>query len=83
MTFATAVAFSPDDTAIISVSADASATLCMVPKARNGSISVLLAILFAILAVAIHVLRSYGKTNPEKVIDTLNIFPWLKAFFNM
>ena len=83
MTFATAVAFSPDDTAIISVSADASATLCMVPKATNSSIAVLLAILFAILAVAIHMLRSYGKTNPEKVMDALNTFPWLKGFFNM
>jgi len=83
MTFATAVAFSPDDTAIISVSADASATLCMVPKVTNGSMAVILAIFFAILAVAIHMLRSYGKTNPEKVIEAVELIPWLKVFFNM
>lgn len=83
MTFATAVAFTPDDSAIISVSADASATLCMVPRVTNSSMAVLLAILFAILAVAIHMLRSYGKTNPEKVIGIVELIPWLNTFFDM
>ena len=78
MTFATAVAFTPDDSAIVSVSADASATLTNVSQERAfGGISAL--ILFVcfvtMMAILIHVSRQYIESYPDIVLCMLDYLP--------
>ncbi|KAL6770646.1 SEC12 [Auxenochlorella protothecoides x Auxenochlorella symbiontica] len=55
MTFATAIAFSPDEKWVLSTSADASAVLTRVPSGSLGAhLAYILALLAALLAVAAH-----------------------------
>ena len=66
MTFATDVAFAPDDSCVLSTSADASATLTRLSRpAGLGRAVVLPAVLLALLAVALALLRLFLQQHPE------------------
>jgi hypothetical protein len=78
MTFATAVAFTPDDSAIVSVSADASATLTNVSQERAfGSISalILLVCFVTMMAILIHVSRQYIESYPDIILYMIDYLP--------
>jgi len=82
MTFATAVTFVSDDSAIVSVSADASATLSPIPKDGRKSISLLLmcSLLVAIIAIVLHLLRHLGENDPNIIIQGVQYLPeWLQG----
>ena len=70
MTFATAVAFAPDDSAILSTSADASATLTQLKRAGSGvssgawTLVALFALLVLMLAVLVGVVRRFAAEEP-------------------
>lgn len=78
MTFATAVAFAPDESAILSTSADASATLTTLGRAGGGgggTLFVLLAVLLALVAVLLGLLRAYVQQQPELAAEQLHWMP--------
>ena len=82
LTFATAVAFTVDDSAIVSVSADASATLTNTKAHYNSSALlrvVVSALVIAILAILLHAVRYHGSSNPEFILRLANSLPpWAK-----
>jgi hypothetical protein len=78
MTFATSVAFSPDEQFVISGSSDASAVLTRLGRTPGGGsggggllVAVLLAVLLALLAVLAGLLRHLAATRPEDVREVL------------
>lgn len=80
LTFATAVGYTEEDDAIVSVSADASATLTELKPENTALLLKLLifAFIIAVLAAAIHLIgRESAKKEPEK---TLN---WVSALHNL
>jgi hypothetical protein len=82
MTFATAVAFAPDESAILSTSADASATLTPLGRAGGGggggggALLALLAVLAVLVAALLSLLREYVRQEPEAALQQL---AWLPA----
>lgn len=80
MTFATAVVFTPDDRSIISVSADASATLSAVPPRQNSSsIWLMVAIITTLLLLLMHAMRDYSERHPDVMLQYIQIVPsWLR-----
>ena len=80
MTFATAVAFSPDDGMVVSTSADASATVTRLGRTGSGlrgtAFFPLLALLIALLAVLVGVMRYWAMQEPDMVAQRLT---WLGA----
>lgn len=77
LTFATAVAFTPDDSAIISVSADASATLTVISQNEFGPMFKMLLIVFllSLVAVALHLFRIHGMTKPDMMLHVIQKVP--------
>ena len=76
MTFATSVAFSPDEQFIISGSSDASAVLTRVGRAPGGGgaaglLAALLALLVALAAVLAGLLHHLAQTRPDDVRELL------------
>jgi len=84
MTFATAVAFAPDDSAIVSTSADASATLTTLSTAGavpggGATFIVMLALLFLVLAVLAGMLRRLAEEHPADALATVQWLPeWMQ-----
>ena len=92
MTFATAVAFAPDDSAILSTSADASATLTMLLRSSSGgggggigggggvgSVLVLLAVLLVIVSLILGMLRQFAEQSPLEAMEFVNGLPeWIQ-----
>ena len=77
MTFATDVAFAPDDSCVLSTSADASATLTRLNRSAGvGAAVVLPAVLLALLALALALLRLFLQQHPEHLQQ---LPPWLPA----
>jgi WD40 repeat protein len=75
MTFATAVAFTEEDDAIVSVSADGSAVLTHLNIDGNLMLKMLIfAFLMALLAMLVHVLcRETVKAKPAKTLDVVSL----------
>jgi prolactin regulatory element-binding protein len=82
LTFATAVAFTVDDSAMVSVSADASATLTSTKAHYSSSVLlrvVVLTLVIVILAIILHAIRHHGSSNPEFILKLANSLPpWAK-----
>lgn len=77
LTFATAVTFTPDDSAIISVSADASATLTDISSNEFGSMYTVIMIVFllSLIAMAFHLVRLHGMTHPDMMLQIVHNLP--------
>ncbi|KAG7671520.1 hypothetical protein Ndes2526B_g09319 [Nannochloris sp. 'desiccata'] len=84
MTFATAVAFSADDSAILSTSADASATLTMLTRSGPGSASLtsgigmmltLIGILIVLIALVLGMLRRFAEQDPSAAGEVVQGLP--------
>jgi prolactin regulatory element-binding protein len=82
MTFATAVAFSPDDTAILSTSADASATLTTLARASGSSLTAglgvmlaLIGILIVLIALVVGMLRRFAEQDPSAAVEVVHGLP--------
>jgi prolactin regulatory element-binding protein len=85
MTFATAVAFAPDESALLSTSADASATLTLLTR-RSGSSSLtsgvgvmltLIGILIVLISLVVGMLRRFAEQDPngaEEVVAGLPLW---------
>jgi hypothetical protein len=82
MAFATAVGFTEDDDAIVSVSADGSAVLT--PLVVDGNLvlkTLILTFLMALLAMMVHVLgRESVKAQPVKTLDVESMLAALERF---
>jgi prolactin regulatory element-binding protein len=84
LTFATAVTFTPDDSAIISVSADASATLTPVSSNQLGSMVTMIVAVFilSLIALGLHMFRLHGMANPEMMLQFVHMLPnWAQNIF--
>lgn len=82
MTFATAVAFAPDDSAIVSTSADASATLTQLAQGSgmpggSSMLLVLLSVLVIMLAIVVGMLRRLAEEEPTQALEAVG---WLPAW---
>lgn len=78
LTFATAVAFTPDDSAIVSVSADASATLTDISKSNRLQTMfnlIIAVLLLSIMAMIFHVIRNQGMTHPDLIVQVVQKLP--------
>lgn len=77
LTFATAVTFTPDDSAIISVSADASATLTDISSNEFGSMYtvIIIAFLLSLIALTFHLIRINGIYHPDMMLQIVQKLP--------
>jgi len=84
MTFATAIAFSPDESHILSTSADASATLTKLTGAGQGSSSLisgigmtltLIGILIVLIALVVGMLRRFAEQDPRAALEVVQGLP--------
>lgn len=77
LTFATAVTFTPDDSAIVSVSADASATLTPISSNDLNSMFklVLVVFLLSLIAMAVHLARHHGASHPDVMLQVVDKLP--------
>jgi prolactin regulatory element-binding protein len=83
MTFATAVTFSPDDSAILSTSADASATLTTLTGSGAGSSMIagigvmltLIGILIVLIALVVGMLRRFAEQDPSGAGEVVQGLP--------
>ena len=80
MTFATAVAFAPDDSAILSTSADASATLTMIGTSVGvatgiGIVLTLLGVLLLLIAIVVGMLRRFAEQAPGEAAEMMGGLP--------
>ena len=75
MTFATAVGYTEEDDAIVSVSADGSAVLTSLDNGSDIVIKMLIfALIMALLALLVHLFgRETVKAQPEKTLDIVSI----------
>lgn len=76
LTFATAVGFTEEDDAIVSVSADGSAVLTRLRSDGSGLVlkMLVLAFLMAVLALVVHLYgRQAVKRQPERAVDTFEM----------
>lgn len=85
MTFSTAVTFAPDDSAILSTSADASATLTRLGgvggsvMGSSGMAFGLLAVLLVLIALLLGMLRRLAEQSPNETVEVLKSLPlWVR-----
>ena len=89
MTFATAVAFAPDDSAILSTSADASATLTELRNVtggrgavlgRVGVVAAVAAVVLLLIAMVLGLLKNFVEESPREAEEFLQGLPeWLST----
>jgi len=81
MTFATSIAFSPDERHILSTSADASATLTRAGPGSSsfiegiGMMLSLLGILIVLIALVVGMLRRFAEQDPRAVMEVVQGLP--------
>ena len=80
MTFSTSVSFAPDDSAILSTSADASATLTTLttgPSLSGGSgvMLTLLGVLIVLIALVVGMLRRFAEQDPLAAAEVVAVLP--------
>jgi prolactin regulatory element-binding protein len=81
MTFSTAVTFAPDDSAILSTSADASATLTRLGGVggSSGMAFGLIAVLLVLIAVLLGMVRRLAEQSPDETVEVLRSLPlWVR-----
>lgn len=80
MTFATAVAFAPNDSAILSTSADASATLTTLGSSNGaatglGLVLTLIGLLMLLIAIVVGMLRRFADQAPGEAAEIVRGLP--------
>ena len=72
MTFATAIAFSPDETRVLSTSADASAVLTRIPRSGSMNVLYMLVLLGILLALLAQFILHSRDPSPQNVVHQLS-----------